>query len=565
MIDELRLLFRYRMKIFLAALTDFRPKQLIQKGAMAFLLFVLLFGGYRFFLRMFLYVAQLEDIGYLLINRLISVGFFSFFVLLILSNFVISLSTLYRSPETEYLFSTPISTHVVFLVKLIDNILFSGWAILLMGLPILMAYGKVRGFSMGIYVYLFCFMFLPFVLIPSFIGVFFSLIAFRYARKLRMSTVAFLAAGGFVLLIFLLIKTARPTGFQVAFTEDFRALNLFINNLRVNAHPFTPNFWFASSLQSFATERYNLLLLYSLSLVATCLFLGRLLWIIGKRMYYSTWVVSSESLILFRQRAFTGTVRTPLTYFFKGISRSLQALILKDIKLFIRTPKQWAQFLLLLSLLIIYLYFLSFIPQFIEIETWRTIIALINFGFSGYILATLTVRFAFPSISLEGRSFWVLGSAPLNLKKLFLEKLGFFSLIFLLIAEATTMVSSWLLGIYEIYGLFTYISIFFMSIVLCSLAVGLGAIFPDFTETNPAKIASSAGGVFCVVASLLYVGVMVAIIALPASRYTMYLVMGTEFPGVEIIASIIFLIFWNILYLLIPLRLGLKAISQREF
>ena len=104
-----------------------------------------------------------------------------------------------------------------------------------------------------------------------------------------------------------------------------------------------------------------------------------------------------------------------------------------------------------------------------------------------------------------------------------------------------------------------------MSIVLCSLAVGLGAVFPDFTETNPAKIASSAGGVFCVVASLLYVGVMVAIIALPASRYTMYLVMGTEFPGVEIIASIIFLIFWNILYLLIPLRLGLKAISQREF
>ena len=40
-----------------------------------------------------------------------------------------------------------------------------------------------------------------------------------------------------------------------------------------------------------------------------------------------------------------------------------------------------------------------------------------------------------------------------------------------------------------------------MSGALCGLAVGLGALFPNFKEDNPSKIVSGFGGTLCLVAS----------------------------------------------------------------
>jgi len=57
-----------------------------------------------------------------------------------------------------------------------------------------------------------------------------------------------------------------------------------------------------------------------------------------------------------------------------------------------------------------------------------------------------------------------------------------------------------------------------MSASLSGLAVGLGALFPNFKEDNPSKIVSGFGGTLCLVVSFLYISLFVALFALPDLR-----------------------------------------------
>jgi ABC-2 type transport system permease protein len=54
-----------------------------------------------------------------------------------------------------------------------------------------------------------------------------------------------------------------------------------------------------------------------------------------------------------------------------------------------------------------------------------------------------------------------------------------------------------------------------MSASLSGLAVGLGALFPNFKEDNPSKIVSGFGGTLCLVISFIYIAVFVSLVALP--------------------------------------------------
>ena len=66
--------------------------------------------------------------------------------------------------------------------------------------------------------------------------------------------------------------------------------------------------------------------------------------------------------------------------------------------------------------------------------------------------------------------------------------------------------------------LFFAVTIAVMSASLCGLAVGLGALFPNFKEDNPSKIVSGFGGTLCLVISFIYISVVVALVAVPDLR-----------------------------------------------
>ena len=199
----------------------------------------------------------------------------------------------------------------------------------------------------------------------------------------------------------------------IPFTEDFRALNIFINNFRLNSHPLTPNFWLIQSLRALVLDNYREFAVHAAALVTTAIFATAFLFTVAERLFFRTWLLSNEQLIRSaaeRNRA----VSSGPSLLDSPPESPFAALLAKDILIFLRDPGQWSQFILVTALIVIYFVNLYFIPDDIELEHWRTIISIINFAFCGFVIATLAVRFVYPSISLEGDSVWVLGSSPLT-------------------------------------------------------------------------------------------------------------------------------------------------------
>jgi ABC-2 type transport system permease protein len=108
---------------------------------------------------------------------------------------------------------------------------------------------------------------------------------------------------------------------------------------------------------------------------------------------------------------------------------------------------------------------------------------------------------------------------------------------------------------------------------LASIAVGFGAMMPNFHETSPSKIAAGFGGTLNLVLSALYIMVVVVLTALPCH---FYLLAGkSPFIGSPL-GNILYLKIWLIAgtvaaivvgaaATIIPLRRGLRAFRTLEF
>jgi ABC-2 type transport system permease protein len=556
-------LIRFRIRLWAAAVFDFRRVPLIRNISTAVVLAVLLYSAYRFFYDfIFTYVASLQDIGFLLIDRLVSTGFLAFFVMLVISSFIASIATMFRSEETEYLFSTPLGVFDLFTGKFIDTAMYSSWAVLVMALPILYAYARIRQFGIVEYALGGVFVLVPFLLIAVSIGTIIAIAATFLSRRMSMKALIPVGAAVFGGLVYAFIAFSGPNQLQIPFNEDFRALNLFINNFHMNSYPFTPNFWLVEGLRSLDLHQYWGFLLYSSALVTTAAFFMVIAFSMGMKLFFPAWLVSLE------ERPGRGASRVRSSRVFEAIAPArsqMLSLFGKDALVFVRDPSQWAQLFLILALLSVYFFNLRYVPLDIEIEKWRTIVAMMNLGFSGFILATLAVRFIYPSLSMEGDAFWVIGTAPISLETLFREKFWSALLTLFIIAEPVAVLSGLLLHLDGFYLVMTVGGIFLMSAALSCIAVGFGAAFPVFNEPDPSRIASSPGGILTIVVSLAYVGVMTGLIALPLYLYTGYLVSGGIYPLLPIGVCASAIVLLNAGAILIPLRFGSASLARRNF
>lgn len=550
-------------KLWLSALTDRSRDALARTISTAVVLLALLYTAYRLFYDIiFSYVASLRDIGFLLIDRLVSTGFMAFLLLLIISSFVAAISIMFRSDETEYLFSTPVSELELFTSKYIDTAASSSWAVMVMAVPILVAYARVRGFGILEYILAGLFLLLPFILIATALGTGLALAAVSLSRRVSLRKLILAGGAAFIGFIYLFTALSRPTELQIPFNEDFRALNLFVNNFHLNSYPFAPNFWLVQGLGSLVKHDAADFLLYAAALLSTAAFVTAGLYALGRAEFYPAWLASLEEST---RRKGAGVIFSHKVLTLSPSRGQIHNLLNKDALLFLRDPSQWVQFSLILILLGVYFFNLRLVPANLEMEQWRTIVAVMNFGFSGFILATLAVRFIFPSISLEGGSFWVIGSAPLSVSTIFREKFWLSLGLFLLIAEPIAILSGIMLHLNGLYLIMTVGGIFLMSVTLSCLAVGLGAAFPSFAESNPSRIASSPGGILTIIVALAYVGLMTALIAIPLYAYTGYLVSGGVFPRVPVAVCSMLVVLLNVVLTVFSLRMGSISLAKREF
>lgn len=525
-------------------------------------------GGYYLFFRGFSWLKQFQadalgagemfTLGEILMARLLSIFALALFFMLIFSNVLIAFSTLYKAHEVRYLIQAPMSYGGFFLARFIECVSFSSWASAFLGTPLILAYGVVHEAPVA-YLVASALFYVPFVTIPAAIGAVIAMILVRVFPRLRMwasvalAVVSILAIGWYA--------QQRITAERLG--EDNVVIALFEATNQTQS-PYLPSYWATAGVLSAGTGNYGdaffyLLLLASNAAFATMVAVGAAQWLFYPG--YSYLVGQDRTRIRKMDRGpFAWAARL-----LRWVRNPHRVITLKDIKLFWRDPAQWSQFVIFFGLMTLYIAFIRPGEMQRSNDMWRTWIICMNIGACSLILATLTTRFVFPLISLEGRRFWILGLAPLTFRQLIWQKFWLSVITTSLFTVGLVIISCIRLGVEpEVFAL-SLLSIVATNFGLSGLAVGLGAIYPNFQEDNPARIVSGLGGTLNFLLSVAYLTIIVgAQTVLLQSRVADVFTTHTQFQWAYA-GTVAFMIGLSLVAWLGPLWLGLRNLNRLEF
>ncbi|MCK4575906.1 hypothetical protein KAU34_05830 [candidate division WOR-3 bacterium] len=533
-----------------------KPQNIVRLTSYIFVIGLFLVGGGIFFYRVFNYLGTLEIIGPILTKRIISLAFLIFLTMIFLSSIITALSTFFRSKEVEFLMSLPIPIERIFLSKFFENTFYCSWATIIAAIPLTWAFGLSQNYHFSFYPLSLFALFL-FILIPSATGVIilmFLVNALGNITRKRLMYIVIVLIAVFVIIIFI----SQPSVLRVPFTDDINVIDTYIEQLRIE-NRFLPS----DHLVKFLSEPFTqtsfrfLLLLFTSAVFSVALSHG-----IALGVYKRGWNNSFESVSSGNKRRYSNLLFNFLIKL--KIPHTVASLIVKDVRMFTRLPSQWGQAVIFLVLLPTYIISLKRTPIYENVPFWLAIISFINLGFTGYIVATLSTRFVYPAISLEGKSIGFLRSSPVRMRQFFIEKffisfipnwlLAEFVIVFSNIALKSTIPFTLICaGITTVY-----------TVTIISISIGFGALFPDFNESNPSKIAAGGGGVLTAILSLLYIAVSTVIIAIPTRRFISSAFQLEQFHLKGFIFCILIFIVVSFLFSIIPLKAGMRSLRRME-
>ncbi len=462
------------------------------------------------------------EIGELLAGKVLGLVFISFFLILLLSNVITSLSTFFLARDLDILISAPVDWLKLYAAKLLESLIHSSWMVTLMAIPIFGAYGWVYRGGVS-FVLVAIATFIPFLVIAAVVGsattnVLVNVFPARRTRDI-LSLVAVLSAAGLVLLFRLLRpeKLARP--------EGLRSLVDFVALLRTPTSPFLPSEWVEKAAMSSLAGAPDPLPFYLLwSTAAAAIVIGAIL---HRQLYMSGFTKAQESA----QRWVRGrALRVAGDILLRPLGALRRELVLKELRVFFRDTTQWSQLILLAVLVAVYVFNVKFLPlsgtgiSFFLVNA----IPFLNLGLAGFVLASIAARFIFPAVSMEGRTLWLLKSSPLPMRQLLWSKFWTGTIPLLVLALAIVGVTDALLQVSEFIFVVSIFSITFMTFAVAGLALGLGTVFPQYETENVAQIPTSFGGLVFMMLSAGLVGGVVFLEARPVYLYLASRTFGTE-------------------------------------
>jgi ABC-2 type transport system permease protein len=187
------------------------------------------------------------------------------------------------------------------------------------------------------------------------------------------------------------------------------------------------------------------------------------------------------------------------------LSPPIRALMMKDLRLLIRDPSQWAQTVFLFGLMGIYVASLRGMAYHNLPMSWRLLVVAANFAAVAGILASLGTRFFFPLPSLEARMAWVVRVAPIPPHYTVWAKVALAMLWTLPPAAAIAAGTIYMLDLPRSLVMIALLDVFLIDLALMSMSVGLGVLLPELGQDEPARIVSGFGGTAALLLGLGYV------------------------------------------------------------
>jgi ABC-2 type transport system permease protein len=239
------------------------------------------------------------------------------------------------------------------------------------------------------------------------------------------------------------------------------------------------------------------------------------------------------------------------------------------VKLFFRDTTQWSQLILLAVLVVVYLFNIKALPLFrgeqVPLFT-VTLVSFLNLGLSGFVLASIAARFIFPAVSLEGRQMWLLRSSPLDLRALLWSKYWVGTVPLLVLALLLTGLTNVLLKASPFMMVVSLATICALTLAIAALALGFGALYPQFETENAAQIPTSFGGLVFMMTTIALLAAVIVVLSVPVSAYV-----RNAYDGLPTRVNAVTVAAFGVAAGLcaaatvIPLRIGLRKMESFEF
>jgi ABC-2 type transport system permease protein len=529
MFCQLLLLIKTNVRAFRAkARRNVRTSKLML-GTLGLFLLTYLISGYLLFSKGLHHLYELPGVGMLLVERVLYMLYFFFFVMLVFSNSVLLYAGLFRGKETSWLLTLPIDQRAIFCWKVIESLVISTWGLAILSAPMLLAFGHTLGAGPWFYVKA-ALVFIPYFVLPGTIAAGIVVVMVQLWRPFGKWLlwalgiyVVYRGFGSFLLARHLAIELNPGVNASLAIEQVF-------SHTALTVHPLLPSTWMSEMILHWA-RGYEARGLFYTGLLLSYAALG--LWLCVEcfsRYTFVCWNTSqANKAALTWKKSGRSQLRLPgemvaLNYrshrnFWRhlGVGRINAALLQKESREFRRDPSQWIPSTVLFGLLFLYSFNIRYFATDANDPFWVTLISFLNFGVSSLAVSTLCTRFIYPLFSLEGRRLWISGLAPVPLSRIFWIKFflfaGAIALItsFLMLLSGTSLLLPW-------QTIFRFIAaICLVSMGLTSLSLGLGVLFPNFNEQNPSKIVSGFGGTLCLILNFIFILLFLTFFMLPTS------------------------------------------------
>jgi ABC-2 type transport system permease protein len=537
-------------------------RSVVKSGSLLAMAVAFWAGIYVVFYRVLRYFQAVEEFGDLLAYKLLSMVFLTFFGLLIFSNVLVALSTFFLSQDLETIHSTPVSIGEIFAARFFETLVESSWMVLLFGIPVFTAYGLVYEAN-GVYYLGLVSVITPYLILAAALGITLTMILVHIFPAQRSRDILLLLSILIVILLFFLFRFTRPE--RLVDPDGFASVVTYFRALSTPTSPYLPSSWATEAIWPLLKPSHisssfyqGFLWMTAMAGVVVSAFLA--LW-----LYPEGFSRSRETRGLMARTIFGLAPKSR-----KMHNSQTLALMGKDLKFFCRDNTQWSQLFLILALIVLYLYNYHVLPlDRPQMPTFylQNLIAFLNVGLAGFVLAAIGVRFVFTAVSSEGFSYWIVQSAPLTVTRLLWSKFLFYLSPLLLLGLVLTIASNELLQVTPLMHWLAPVTIFSMVFGITALGVGMGAAFPNFKAENVTQVATGFGGLLYMILAMAFIGLVIILEAGPVYTVFMTQVRQNSLSSLQwlyVAGSALLTIMVNIAAIWLPMRHGMQRLAAYE-
>lgn len=471
--------------------------------------------------------------------------------LLILSNFVQSISSLYTGRDLDFILSSPISNTRLFFGKFLEVLFSTSWVAVLFVLPFLFVLQSFYNLP-----YIFFLKAIP-VLLPLFVlpcafsftlaSIYPLLLPRKYSREILV-----LAGLGVLFVIFKLLSLITHKMDLIAETGMSELLNL-ASLLNLPNRNWLPTYWIGTTLAEFIEPLGKpIFIFFLLSILSIISLISFAYFLLSQFHFYSFSKLTGGSV---SQKKTKANLLPLVSVLSKLFGNEKSAIIAKDYLLFSRDITQAAQSGIFFGLSSMYLFILQSQKLF-EAGTdspaqnwWLSLISISNASLECFILIAVGTRLVYPSLSLEGSSFWAIQSSPMNIKQILSAKLNAWFLPISIIFGTIFTIAAYSLNASLTVAMIKLICTLFTCYGICGLAIGFGAYFSNFNWDHSSELAAGLGSLLFILTSFVIAVIDIGIITAILSKWNnnMLVPIGSDATiDFKIVIGLIVLFFFNI-------------------